>query len=232
MAKPEGAYHTGGKRNIIVVGKTGSGKSTLANKIICQDGTFNIGDEFHAVTDQVKSVIETVDIEGKQYLINMIDTVGLRDTGKSDNEVMKEIKKELRARAPEGLNLIIFVFKHGRFTREEIKVFKKISENFTEVIRDFSLLVLTNCDRKSKRAREDIVKRFKEDPLTEKFGAMMRKGIHCVGLPDVKDLNEQEMPAAMEEMKEDMIPIHKTIAEAKEMHLQEQIQKKGLCTIL
>ena len=225
--RPEGAYNTGGKRNVIVVGKIGSGKSTLANKIICSDDVFIIGDQFHAVTEQVTNVIESVNIEGKHYLINMIDTVGLRDTGtKSDNEIMKEVKKELRARAPEGLNLIIFVFKHGRFTKEEMKVFRKISENFTDVIQDFSLLVITNCDRKSRNAREDIVRKFKEDSLTKNFGAMMRKGIHCVGLPDVKDLNEQEMPSAIEEMKEDMIPIHRAIAEAREMHLQEQIQKR------
>ena len=99
--RPEGPYNTGGKQNVIVVGKIGSGKSTLANKIICSDDAFKIGDQFHAVTDQVTSVIESVNIEGEDYLINMIDTVGLRDTGtKSDNEIMKEVKKELRAICP------------------------------------------------------------------------------------------------------------------------------------
>ena len=229
--RPEGAYNTGGRRNVVVLGKTSCGKSTLANKIICRDDTFRIGDHLHSVTEQVSNVMESVDIEGKQYLINLIDTVGLRDSRKSDNDIMKEVKKGLKARAPEGLNLIIFVWKHSRFTREDYMVFKKITDNFTDLIQDLSLLVITHCERKTKRAREDIIKKFKEDPLTEKFGAMMKKGIHCVGLPDVNDLNEQEMPAAMEEMKHDMIPIHKVIAEATEMHLQIH-KKESFCNIL
>lgn len=225
--RPEGAYNTGGKRNVVILGKTGAGKSTLANKIICRDGT-KVGNELQPVTRRVTNVMETVNIEGKEYAINLIDTIGLRDSSsKSDNEIMKEVKRELSKKAGEGLNLIMFVFKNGRFTREEYRVFKIITDNFTDVIQDFSLLVITHCERKSATAREEIVRQFKEDPLTKKFGAMMKKGIYCVGLPDVKELNEQEIPATMEEMKNDMIPIHKAIAEAAEMLSQEQILRKN-----
>ena len=232
MAKPEWAYNAGGTRNVIVLGKTGCGKSTLANKIICKDGSFKIGSELQCVTAEVEMVTETVNIDGKDYKINMIDTVGFQDPTRHDSDIMKDIKKELRLRCPEGLNLIIFVYKNGRFTKDEQKIFTRISNNFSDIIKDFSLLVITNCDGKKPEIRKKIVQDFTEAEVTKKFGAMMQKGIYCVGLPDIKEINEQSMPTIMDEMKNDMIPIHKAIAEASRVHLQEQIQKKGNCTIL
>ena len=230
-----GAYSTGGQRSIIVLGKTGCGKSSLSNKIICQERVFEVANSFQGVTSEIKSVRENVSIEGKVYTINMIDTVGFRDPrskgAKSDNEIIKDIKKQLKQRAPDGLNLIIFVLKNGRFTEEEHKVFKKILDNFTDMIKDLSLLVITGCDGKSKRAREDIIRNFRSDPLTKKFGDIMRKGIYCVGLPDIDDLSEGMRKVAIEDMVDDMIPIHKAVAAAKEIHLQQEIQKDK-CIIL
>lgn len=229
------AYSTGGKRSIIVLGKTGCGKSTLSNKIICQDGVFKVANSFQGVTSKVTNVWEDVSIDGKVYTINMIDTIGFRDPrskgAMTDNEIIKDLKKQLKERAPDGLNLMIFVMRNCRFTEEEHKVFKKILDNFTDMIKDISLLVITGCDGKNKTAREEIIRNFRRDPLTKKFGAIMQKGIYCVGLPDVEDVSDRMKRAALEDMAEDMIPIHKVIAQAREVHLQKEIQKDK-CIIL
>ena len=227
------AYSTGGKRNIIVLGKSGCGKSTLANKIICQDGVFEVrNSSLQGATPETKNVIEYVNIEGKVYTINMIDTVGFRDSrskgAKSDTEIIKDIIKK---RAPEGLNLMIFVLRNCRFTGEEHKAFKEILANFTDMIKDLSLLVITGCDGKTENAREEIIRNFRRDPLTKRFGAIMRKGIYCVGLPDLQDFSEGVKIHASEDMKKDMIPIHRAIVAAREVHLQDEIQKDK-CIIL
>ena len=216
------ALYTGGKRNIIVLGRTGSGKSTLANNIICQDGAFN-----QNVTGQITNVVENVRIEGQVYAINIIDTVGLGRGGKSDNEIMKDIKKHIKRRAPEGLNLIIFVLQNGEFTDEEHNVFRKITKNFKDIISSLSLLVITGCDGKSQKERNDIILKFKTDPVSKQFADIMEKGIHCVGL------SEEVKRTAIQDINNDMIPIHKIIAEARLFYLQDEIQRDtSWCIIL
>ena len=216
------AFCAGGKRNVIVLGKSGCGKSTLANKIICQDGAFKVSSLSPDVAGKIINVIENVNIDGLLYTINMIDTAGLQGLrgrdGKNDKELMKQIKKQLKKRAPEGLNLIIFVLRNGEFTDEESKVFRRITKKFSAVIKELSLLVITGCDGK-KGDRDDLVQKFKTNPSTKSFAEIMGRGIFCVNLPDTSNLSEEEKEAVMK----DMIPIHKAIAEARLLYLHDEI---------
>ena len=119
------ATHTlvGGQRNIIVLGKTGCGKSTLANKIVCakeeKKEPFRVELSYKAVTTEIEGAIEHVKIGEATYTINMIDTIGFGDPKRKDKDTVEAIKKHMKSRAPEGINLIIFVFKNGRFSVEE-----------------------------------------------------------------------------------------------------------------
>ena len=231
------AHNVGGNRAIIVLGKTGSGKSTLANKIVCEDDTFTVARSFSKCTTKTQHAEETINVDGKSYTINMIDTIGFCDTGmdddgpKSDSDIMKEIKRQLPSRAPNGLSLIIFVLRNCRFTQEEYLVFKKITKHFCDMIRKFSLLVITGCDGLNETARDNIVAEFRSNPKSKPFADIMEKGIYCVGLPDIDGLQENIKQKAIEESKRDMIPIHKTIAEAHLFYLQKEIQR-NCCVIL
>ena len=177
------AHHIGGKRNIVVLGKTGCGKSTLANKIICHDGTFQVAATFDSCTNLNIHASVSVAIEGETFTINMIDTIGFSNTTftkkgtKQSMQIMKDINKHLKLTVPEGLSLIIFVLKLGRFTDEEYKVFKRLAGNFSDLIKELSMLVITGCDGKNDNAREDIIKDFKENPRTKPFADIMKKGI-------------------------------------------------------
>ena len=228
------AHHVGGKRNIVVLGKTGCGKSTLANKIICDDDTFPVSASFDSSTLMNMHANESIEIGGRTYSINMIDTVGFSDTSKKkqNNQIMKEINKQLKLRVPEGLNLIIFVLKLGRFTDEEYKVFKKLAGNFSDLIKELSMLVITGCDGKNDKARNDIIKDFRENRKTKPFADIMKKGIFCVGLPDIKELSEEVKETTQLQMDIDMIPIHRVIADAHLLYLQEQIRQPKFCKIL
>lgn len=223
------------QRNVIVLGKAGCGKSTLANKIIHQDDVFTVVDAYRVDTeDKAKfgHVKENVSIDGQVYAINVIDTIGFQDRdGKSDSEIIKELKRQMKIRAPGGVSLIIFVLRNGRFKSEESAVFKTITDNFSEVINKISLLVITGCDGKSDEERRNIVEDFKVNSYTKDAADIMEKGIYCVGLPNINNLSEEIKQDTMDKMKSDMIPIHRVIAEAERLYLQDEIQKDSVCTI-
>ena len=241
MAKPQ-HYLTGGHRNVIVIGKTGSGKSTLANQITCagEEETFPVSRSYQSMTTEVKAVIEHIQIGTKRYAIHMIDTAGFRDaksgsSGMSDASIINDIKKYMRESTPEGINVIIFVYKNGRFSPEEKAVFQIITNHFKNYIKKLSCLVITNCDGLNDEARGKLVSEFKTSEMTREYAALMGKGIYTVGFPRLSDLSGRVREAVAADMQEDINPILNMIAESKELHLHEEIQKDSfwsLCAIL
>ena len=219
------------KRNVLVIGKTGCGKSTVANKILCKDDDariFDVQPSYQAVTTRIANQISRIRMGSTIYEINMIDTIGFSDTrksgAKSDDMIMKEIKKEMQDRAPEGINLLIFVFKHGRFTNEERVVFDKIQKNFSHLINKISLLLITNCETLGEEAREKVIDDFRSDPLTKDFAKMMLKGIFTVGFPDTKGVKPVFKQEIVQSMKDDISPVHKLIANASSRFLQYELK--------
>ena len=218
------ASYAGGTRNILILGRSGSGKSTLASNIICQKDVF-------VIQGQTTNAVENVIIHDHKYTINIIDTAGLQGTRergtKSNSEIMKDIKEQAKKRAREGFNLIIFVLRNNDpFTLEDHKVFTEITKSFKDTIGRLSLLVITGCDGISEVDRNAIVTRFKNDPFSKQFADIMEKGIYCVGLSEVNDI---------ECIKYDMFPIHKIIAEARLVYLHDEIQERVhsiSCTII
>ena len=218
-------------RNIVVIGKTGCGKSTIANKILCLDDdhrVFEVRPSYQAVTTDINNAMHNVRIGSSIYRINMIDTIGFSDTrlsgAKSDDAIMKEIKREMQDRAPEGVNLLMFVFKHGRFTNEERVVFDKIQKNFSTLINHISLLVITNCDQLSKEGKEKVISEFRTDPLTKDFAKMMTKGIFAVGFPELKSLSPMFHSVMLQSMRSDTVSLHRVIANSSSRFLQHEIQ--------
>ena len=242
MATSSTFASVGGKRNVIVLGRTGCGKSTLANKIIDKsedDETFIAHSSLESGTTKTTSSIEFVEIDKKIYSITMIDTVGFcgqKAKGiMSDKKIIQDIKKHLRDRAIEGVSLIIFVFRNGRFSVEEKKVFDIITSNFKDYIKSLSCLVITGCEQLDESNRSDIISEFKSSEITKDFAAIMTKGIFTVGFPKVSKFKEKTKELLKEDMKEDIAPIHKLIVDSKEMHLHDEIHNDRFwsnCTVL
>ena len=182
-------------RNIIVVGKTGAGKSTVANKIIGDD-VFKVSDSLRAVTKRQTHTMVDLEYVDVTYKIKMVDTVGLFDTGESkitNDAIVDKLRTYLIDKCPDGINLVLFVFKKGRFTDEERQTFDIIIKEFKREVSEFSALVITHCAMGTK-ARQEYLDLFTKDSSTRNISSFVKKGIYPVDFPPL-DGDEDEEPS-------------------------------------
>ena len=146
------------RRNIVVVGKTGCGKSTVANQLIGNE-VFQIGRSSKSVTEHPGQKEAKRTVDDIEYNIKVIDTVGLFDSASpagSNKDILREAKAFFQKNV-KGLNLILFVFKEGRFTDEEKKTFSVITKHFKkDRVGEISALVVTNCENIDEAERERL----------------------------------------------------------------------------
>ena len=185
------------RRNVLVVGKSGSGKSTLANKF-CGSNTFKVGDGPASETNALAATDFILRDGEVYYSIRIIDTVGLFDSrpnGKSNEEIVKEIKEYFSLKAPEGINLILFTFKAGRMSPEEKDTFNFLFKHFSEHLQPISALLITHGDSLttvagSKARQDDHIQKFRDDPVTKQVVEYMGKGVHFMQFPETTDDDE------------------------------------------
>ena len=231
------------QRNVVVLGKTGGGKSTVANKIIeTESGVppFQISDRnvANSVTTETKAsmaVLQTND--DRHYNVKVIDTVGFFDTnGKSNKEVMSTMKRYVREHVPIGLHLVLFIYKNGRWTKEEQDTFDFVTKNFREEISAISALVVTGCDGFDVTQRDEIVDDFKQ--ARPDIADFMQKGIFPVGFPDLNKLKASLREIYIEDIKADQETLRGLVYSCEELKLSKEIlgeslwEKASRCTIL
>ena len=92
---------------------------------------------------------------------------------------------------PKRASLILFVHRHGsRFTDEvskdvegAIKALNKESD-----VSSISALIITGCESMKAKEREKVISEFRSSSCTKSAANHMKKGIYCIGFPDVKKL--------------------------------------------
>lgn len=178
-------------RTVLVLGKSGGGKSTVANKILGNTlGTFFVAKSLGSQTSDISCKQVVLLHSHREYVIKVIDTMGLFDTamGKSGNkEVVNIVKRYLLKEIPEGVNLILFVCRQGRWTNEEQETFDCFNASFRDTVKDISALVFTGCENLDERERKKLMADFTTDSTGKRteITTRMSKGIYTVGFPDI-----------------------------------------------
>ncbi|KAJ0006222.1 hypothetical protein NQD34_013495, partial [Periophthalmus magnuspinnatus] len=139
MRNMEGAL-TGSMR-IILLGKTGSGKSSLGNTILGED-FFKTDDTPNSGTKQCQS--KTKSVNGKN--ITLIDTPGLFDSARPEEELMPEILSCFTESTP-GPHAFIILLKVEKFTTQEQAIITKICQYFSKEALQYATVVFTHGDQ-------------------------------------------------------------------------------------
>ena len=226
------------------MGKSGAGKSTVANHLVGydplsdDDPSFGVSDVvLQSVTREVKD--EMVEFKRGRilYRVTVIDTVGLFDTRISGQDPIFEKIETYLTDCIEGVNLILFVFKKGRFTAEEKEVFEYVRKKFTMEISPISALAVTNCENDNPQARAKLIQEFYDNVDTNPIANQMKMGILPVGFPPLKSLLPQLQVAYKDTMEQDQEALRDLIIRAEKPHLTSKLFEKVrrdwiLCTIL
>lgn len=213
---------TSAKRTVVILGKVGAGKATLANTIT-GNTMFRLSDSIDSMTRGVRdNNFAEIDISysGVHYKMSflLLDTHGLQAVNQTDN--IKDVT---------SVNLLLFVYKHGRYTPEENDSLTIAVRMLGEDAKQVSALIITGCEDLSYDGREKIIIDFKTNPSTKEIADFMGKGIHTVGFPNLASVNEQFIKGYMKTIENDKAQLW-DLVKASEDTVKPQISNPGYTT--
>ncbi|XP_072572983.1 GTPase IMAP family member 9-like [Paramormyrops kingsleyae] len=136
----EEGYEYNEELRIVLLGKTGVGKSAVGNTILGRKELISHPSSTSVTTDTVKKW--TVE---NNKLVAVVDTPGLFDTEKPNEQIKEEIVKCIKFSCP-GPHVFLVVMQLTRFTDEEQRCVEALQEIFGEEASKFMVIVFTRGD--------------------------------------------------------------------------------------
>ena len=87
---------------------------------------------------------------------------------------------------PAKASLVIFVYKHGRITDEGRRELNAAIGTLNSDVSNISALVITGCEDFTPEAKDNAKSEFINNHLTQNIANFMKKGVYCVGFPNLK----------------------------------------------
>ncbi|XP_055366823.1 GTPase IMAP family member 9-like [Betta splendens] len=154
---------------IVLIGKVGAGKTAVMNSIL------RCSQKNEETTSNTK-MCQNVCINGQNVVI--VDTPGLCDAEKTDDEVIDEIRKALPLAHP-GPHVFLIVLDLQRFTQECQEMVETIWKSFGEDAAQFAVALFTHGDELKKRGKP-IKKFIGESTELNNFVSKCKGGFYAV----------------------------------------------------
>jgi len=181
---------TAENRTIVLIGKVGSGKSSVGNCILGRK-LFHVKNSISGVTNNCRDGDGQMTINNVDYLLHIVDTPGIYDPERSNDELLEEIQNFVSFRNPGyGIHLFLFILSFHRATEEEINSMSILLDKFGDQISPFSALVYTHCEGFTEEKKEEMKAEVLNSKRMGHIASKMGKGVFFLGFPDYTETND------------------------------------------